>query len=194
MWQRFTERTRRIIFFAQEEASRCGKNEVGSEHLLLGLIREMDSAGGRILTSLGADVASLRRDLATKADPNVVAKEMQLTQDAKRVIDLAYEAARRLSHNYIGTEHLLLGMTGEDAGAAGRALAKQGVDYDKVYAEVLKIRQNEGERRTIRILNLQTSSGPVSIPLDAVRSVTVTGAFGTFEGTIESITERNAAE
>jgi hypothetical protein len=117
MWQRFTERARRVVFFAQEEATRFGRNKVDTGHLLLGLVRENDNVAARILERrLGISLSSIRQETEkqlTRGDA-VPGQDMQLTPRAKRMIDLAYEEARNLSNNYIGTEHLLLGLILEE--------------------------------------------------------------------------------
>src|SRR4051812_47847027 len=138
MWQRFTERARRVVFFAQEEAARLGENYVGTEHLLLGLVRESDSVAARILDRLGVPLGRIRADIerqVTRGHGNL-GQDMQLTPRAKRVIDLAYEEARRLNNNYIGTEHLLLGLIYEGDGLAARVLVKQGANLARVRREV----------------------------------------------------------
>jgi hypothetical protein len=131
MWQRFTERARRVVFFAQEEAARLGENYVGTEHLLLGLVRENDNVAARILEGrLGISLSSIRQETekqVTRGPGNLGqagtrAAGGQLTPRAKRMVDLAYEEARNLSNNYIGTEHLLLGLIREEV---DRAQAEQ---------------------------------------------------------------------
>src|SRR6185369_4229853 len=98
MWQRFTERARRIIFFAQEEAARIGENYVGPEHILLGLVRENDSVAARILDRLDVPLGRIRSEIERQMPHGQVklGQDMQLTPCAKRVIDLAYEEAREL--------------------------------------------------------------------------------------------------
>ncbi len=145
MWQRFTERARRVVFFAQEEAGRLGENYVSTEHLLLGLVRESDSAAGRILDRLGVSLGRIRSEIerqVTRGDGKI-SQDMQLTPRAKRVIDLAYDEARQLNHNYIGTEHLLLGLIREGEGLAGRVLAKLSVDLERARHEVMAIKDAE---------------------------------------------------
>src|ERR1051325_8496512 len=118
MWQRFTERARRVVFFAQEEAGRLGENYVSTEHLLLGLIRENDSVAARVLDRMGVSLGRIRSEVerqVSRGDARL-GSDMQLTPCGKRVIDLAYHEARQLSCEYIGTEHLLLGLIGEDKG------------------------------------------------------------------------------
>src|SRR5438445_2915753 len=99
MWQRFTERARRVVFFAQEEAGRLGENYVGPEHLLLGLVRENDSVAARILDRMGIALSRIRIEVErqiTRGDGRF-GQDMQLTPRAKRVIDLAYDDARQLN-------------------------------------------------------------------------------------------------
>ena len=152
MWQRFTERARRVVFFAQEEAARLGENYVGTEHLLLGLVRESDSVAARILDRLGVPLGRIRSDIerqVTRGHGNL-GQDMQLTPRAKRVIDLAYEEARQLNNNYIGTEHLLLGLIREGDGLAARVLVKLGADLERTRREVYAMQEGESQQATSR--------------------------------------------
>ena len=145
MWQRFTERARRVVFFAQEEAGRLGENYVSTEHLLLGLVRENDSVAARILDRMGVSLGRIRSEIerqVTRGDGRL-GQDMQLTPRAKRVIDLAYDEARNLNNNYIGTEHLLLGLIREGEGLAGRVLQKLGVDLERTRREVTSLQDGE---------------------------------------------------
>ncbi|MDH7602503.1 MAG: ATP-dependent Clp protease ATP-binding subunit [Armatimonadota bacterium] len=145
MWQRFTERARRVVFFAQEEAGRLGENYVGTEHLLLGLVRETDSVAARILDRMGVSLGRIRSEIerqVTRGDGRL-GQDMQLTPRAKRVIDLAYDEARSLNNNYIGTEHLLLGLIREGEGLAGRVLQKLGVDLERTRREVMALQEGD---------------------------------------------------
>ncbi|MGC8667111.1 MAG: ATP-dependent Clp protease ATP-binding subunit [Chthonomonadales bacterium] len=145
MWQRFTERARRVVFFAQEEAGRLGENYVSTEHLLLGLVRENDSVAARILDRMGVSLGRIRSEIerqVTRGDGRL-GQDMQLTPRAKRVIDLAYDEARQLNNNYIGTEHLLLGLIREGEGLAGRVLAKLGVDLERTRREVMALQDTD---------------------------------------------------
>src|ERR1051325_3032449 len=118
MWQRFTEQARRIVFFAQEEAIKLGQDEVCTEHFLLGLVRENDTVAAKTLESLGVSLDQIRDEVETRAERGEgrLRMNLQLSPRGKRVIDLAYDEARQLWNNYIGTEHLLLGLLceGED--------------------------------------------------------------------------------
>jgi hypothetical protein len=137
-WRRFTERARRVVFFAQEEAMRLGDNSVGAEHLLLGLVRENDSVAARILDRLGVPLGRIRSDIERQVTRGhgALGQNMQLTPRCKRVIELAREEARQLNNNYIGTEHLLLGLIREREGSAARVLIKLGADLDRTRREV----------------------------------------------------------
>ena len=146
MWQRFTERARRAIFFAQEEAGRLGENYVSTEHLLLGLTRENDSAAARILDSMHISLAKIRQYMENQVTRGEgrLGQDMQLTPRAKRAIDLAYDEARSLDNNYIGSEHLLLGLLLEGEGLAGRVLADLGAEHDRA-KEIVKRMQATGQ-------------------------------------------------
>ena len=145
MWQRFTERARKVVFYAQEEAGKLGENYVSTEHLLLGLVRENDSVAARILDRLDVAPARIRSDIERQVSrgDGRLGQDMQLTPRAKRVIDLAYDEARLLNNNYIGTEHLLLGMIREGEGLAGRILTNLGVDLDRTRHEVKHLQEKK---------------------------------------------------
>jgi ATP-dependent Clp protease ATP-binding subunit ClpC len=150
MWQRFTERARKVVFYAQEEAQKFGEGYVSTEHLLLGLVRENDSVAARVLDKLGVSLNRVRAEVEKQlprgdARPN---QDMTLTPRAKRVIDLAYDEARNLNNNYIGTEHLLLGLIREGDGLAGRVLAKLGVELEKARREVMGLQDNDTQQKS----------------------------------------------
>ena len=150
MWQRFTERARKVVFYAQEEAGRLGENYVSTEHLLLGLVRENDSVAARILDRIGVSLGRIRSEIERQVarGDGRLGQDMQLTPRAKRVIDLAYDEARQLNNNYIGTEHLLLGLIREGEGLAGRVLSKLGVDLDRTRREVMHLQEGGPEGST----------------------------------------------
>ncbi|MFI5384661.1 MAG: ATP-dependent Clp protease ATP-binding subunit [Fimbriimonadales bacterium] len=138
------------MFYAQEEAQKFGEGYVSTEHLLLGLVRESDSVAARVLEKLGVSLNRIRAEVEKQlprgdARPS---QDMTLTPRAKRVIDLAYDEARNLNNNYIGTEHLLLGLIREGDGLAGRVLAKLGVELEKARREVMALQDNESQTKT----------------------------------------------
>jgi len=150
MWQRFTERARKVVFYAQEEAQKFGEGYVSTEHLLLGLVRETDSVAARVLERLEVSLSRIRAEVE-KQLPRGEARpssDMTLTPRAKRVIDLAYDEARNLNNNYIGTEHLLLGLIREGDGLAGRVLAKLGVELERARREVMALQDNDTQTRS----------------------------------------------
>ena len=146
MWQRFTEQSRRVVFFAQEEAGKLGEHYVSTEHLLLGLLRTNDNVASRVLGRLGIGIDDLRQLLERQVKRSTAsAGDMQLTPRAKAVIDLAGEEARLLGNKYIGTEHLLLGMIREGEGLAGRVLLSRDVTIERTRAVIVAL-QAEHQR------------------------------------------------
>ncbi len=148
MWTQFTERARRIIFFAQEEAGRLGENHVSTEHILLGLLREDDSAAAHMLRALGVSQSILKVQLeqCLKKGKGKLGQDIELTPRAKRVIDLAYDESRMLGTNYIGTEHLLLGLIREGEGMAGVVLGSLGIELVAARSEIQKILEKTNEK------------------------------------------------
>ena len=147
MWEPFTERARRSIVLAQEEAQRLGNNYIGTEHILLGIISEGESLAAKVLESLGVNLAKVRQEVEAIVGRGgqTVQQEMVFTPRAKRVIELAFEEARQLNHNYIGTEHLLLGLIREGEGVAARVLTNLGVDPAKVRLQTTSLLGAEGQ-------------------------------------------------
>jgi len=140
-FDKFTERARRVLTLAQEEALRFNHNYIGTEHLLLGLVREGEGVAAKVLANLGVELNKVRSTvefIIGRGDRGVVG-EIGLTPRAKKVIELAVDEARRLGHHYIGTEHILLGLVREGEGIAAGVLESLGVSLDKVRAEVTRI-------------------------------------------------------
>jgi RimJ/RimL family protein N-acetyltransferase len=152
MWQRFTERARKAVFYASEEAMRHGEAYVGTEHLFLGLLRGGDCVACRVIQALGADLAAIQRDIESQLpqEEGRADTDMALTPRAKRTIDLAYDEARRLDNDFIGTEHVLLGLIAERAGLAARVLEKHGVFLDAARAEVVELQGASANQPTRR--------------------------------------------
>ena len=147
MWEPFTERARRSIVLAQEEAQRLGNNYIGTEHILLGIISEGESLAAKVLETLGVNLSKVRQEVEAIVGRGgqTVQQEMVFTPRAKRVIELAFEEARQLNHNYIGTEHLLLGLIREGEGVAARVLTNLGVDPAKVRVQTTSLLGAEGQ-------------------------------------------------
>ena len=162
-FDKFTDRARKVLTLAQDEAQRFNHNYIGTEHLLLGLVREGEGVAARVLENMNVELAKVRTAvefIIGRGDRPVVG-EVGLTPRAKRVIELAIDEARRLGHNYIGTEHLLLGLVREGEGIAAGVLESLGVNLDKVRHEV------------IRVLSQSSSAGPAPEVKRASKTPTV---------------------
>ncbi|OQX82089.1 MAG: hypothetical protein B6D56_00785 [Candidatus Omnitrophica bacterium 4484_70.1] len=139
MFNRFTERARKVLVLAKEEARRFNHDYIGTEHILLGLIREGEGVACAVLQNLGVDLNRLRRELERLISPGSIATiggDLPFTPRAKKALELAAEEARNLGHNYIGTEHILLGLLREEEGLAAQVLYSLGVDLRKVRDEI----------------------------------------------------------
>ena len=141
MFERFTEKAIKVIMLAQEEARRLGHNFVGTEQILLGLIGEGTGVAAKVLKSMGVNLKDARVEVEKiiGRGSGFVAVEIPFTPRAKRVLELSLEEARQLGHNYIGTEHLLLGLIREAEGVAARVLENLGVDLAKVRTQVIRM-------------------------------------------------------
>ena len=141
MFERFTEKAIKVIMLAQEEARRLGHNFVGTEQVLLGLIGEGTGIAAKTLKSMGVNLKDARVEVEKiiGRGSGFVAVEIPFTPRAKRVLELSWDEARQLGHNYIGTEHLLLGLIREGEGVAARVLENLGVDLNKVRSNVVKM-------------------------------------------------------
>ena len=162
-FDKFTDRARKVLTLAQDEAQRFNHNYIGTEHLLLGLVREGEGVAARVLENMNVELPKVRTAvefIIGRGDRPVVG-EVGLTPRAKRVIELAIDEARRLGHNYIGTEHLLLGLVREGEGIAAGVLESLGVNLDKVRHEV------------IRVLSQSSSAGPTPETKRASKTPTV---------------------
>ena len=141
MFERFTEKAIKVIMLAQEEARRLGHNFVGTEQVLLGLIGEGTGVAAKTLKAMGVTLKDARVEVEKiiGRGSGFVAVEIPFTPRAKRVLELSWDEARQLGHNYIGTEHLLLGLIREGEGVAARVLENLGVDLNKVRSNVIKM-------------------------------------------------------
>ncbi|MFA5146182.1 MAG: ATP-dependent Clp protease ATP-binding subunit [Candidatus Omnitrophota bacterium] len=142
MFNRFTERARKVILLAKEEAKRFNHDYIGTEHILLGLVREGEGVAAAVLASFGLSSDKIRLEVEKLVQPGpstVISGDIPFTPKAKKVIELAMEEARALGHNYIGTEHLLLGLIREGEGVASQVLMNSGLELDKVREEVMNL-------------------------------------------------------
>ncbi len=164
MFERFTEKAIKVIMLAQEEARRLGHNFVGTEQVLLGLIGEGTGVAAKTLKTMGVTLKDARVEVEKiiGRGSGFVAVEIPFTPRAKRVLELSLDEARQLGHNYIGTEHLLLGLIREGEGVAARVLENLGVDLNKVRSNVIKML---GETKpTQAAATASTSSGKTKTP------------------------------
>lgn len=146
MFNRFTERARKVILLAKEEAKRFNHDYIGTEHILLGLVREGEGVAAAVLASFGLSPDKIRLEVEKLVQPGpatVVSGDLPFTPKAKKVIELAIDEARSLGHNYIGTEHLLLGLIREGEGVASQVLMNSGLELDKVREEVMNLLGSE---------------------------------------------------
>ena len=164
MFERFTEKAIKVIMLAQEEARRLGHNFVGTEQVLLGLIGEGTGVAAKTLKSMGVNLKDARVEVEKiiGRGSGFVAVEIPFTPRAKRVLELSWDEARQLGHNYIGTEHLLLGLIREGEGVAARVLENLGVDLNKIRTNVVKM-LGESKSQTV-------SSGGGSAPTSKVKT------------------------
>jgi len=141
MFERFTDRARRSVVLAQEEARMLNHNYIGTEHLLLGIIHEGEGAGARAVESLGIPLEAVRQQVE-----EIIGKggspaggHISFTPRAKKVLELSLREALQLGHNYIGTEHILLGLVREGEGVAAQVLQKLGLDLKRVREQVIQV-------------------------------------------------------
>ncbi len=142
MFNRFTERARKVIVYAKEEARRFNHDYIGTEHLLLGLIREGEGVAAAVLQKLGLDLETIRIEVEKMVQPGPqtqVLGDIPFTPRSKKALELSAEEARSLGHNYIGTEHLLLGLVKEGEGMAYRVLLNLGLDLARLRNEVMEL-------------------------------------------------------
>jgi len=141
VFERFTDRARRVVVLAQEEARMLDHNYIGTEHILLGLIGEGEGVAAKALESLGISLEAVRQEVeeiigrGQQAPPGHIA----FTPRAKKVLELALREAQQLGHNYVGTEHILLGLIREGEGVAAQVLVKLGADLERVRQQVIQL-------------------------------------------------------
>src|SRR5437868_4986694 len=146
MFERFTDRARRVVVLAQEEARMLNHNYIGTEHILLGLAREGEGVAARALESLGISLEAVRQQVEEIIGQGQQAPSghIQFTPRTKKVLELSLREAQQLGHNYIGTEHILLGLIREGEGVAAQVLVK-GADLNRVRQQVLQLLSGEGK-------------------------------------------------
>jgi len=161
-FDKFTARARQVLTLAQEEATRFNHNYIGTEHLLLGLVREGEGVAAKVLANLGVELNRVRSavEFIIGRGDRMIVGEIGLTPRAKTVIELAVDEARRLGHHYIGTEHLLLGLVREGSGIAAGVLESLGVNLEKVRVQTIQVLSQLGSAAA----TIEDATGP---PADA---------------------------
>ena len=148
MFERFTERARQVVVLAQDEARTLKHNYIGTEHILLGLLREEEGLAARVLDALDITVEEVRAQVAriVGQGDEVTTGQIPFTPRAKKVLELALREALSLGHNYIGTEHILLGLVRENEGVAARILLDFDADAEKIRNEIIRMLSGPGRR------------------------------------------------
>ena len=152
MFERFTERARQVVVLAQDEARRLNHNYIGTEHILLGLIREGEGVAAKALESLGISLEAVRQQVEEIIGRGQQAPSghIPFTPRAKKVLELSLREAQQLGHNYIGTEHILLGLIREGDGVAAQVLASSGVDFNRARQQVIELLHGRSARQAPR--------------------------------------------
>ena len=141
MFERFTERARQVVVLAQDEARRLGHRAIGTEHLLLGLLREEEGLAARVLGAMGIELEHVRAEvvrIAGESEPHGSTGQIPFTEEAKSTLELALRDALAMGHNYIGTEHVLLGLAAQQEGVAAEIL-EQAVGQERIRDEVMRM-------------------------------------------------------
>ncbi len=197
-FDRFTERARKVLTLAQEEAQRFNHNYIGTEHLLLGLVREGEGVAAKVLSNLGIELTKVRSavEFIIGRGERTVQGEIGLTPRAKKVIELAVDEARRLGHHYIGTEHLLLGLIREGEGIAAGVLESLGVNLEKVRSEVIKVLTQSGsgphagERRSSKTPTIDQLGIDLTAQARAQQLDPIVGRDGEIERVLQVLSRR----
>jgi ATP-dependent Clp protease ATP-binding subunit ClpC len=188
LFERFTERARQVVVLAQDEARALKHNYIGTEHILLGLLREEEGLAARVLESLDITVEEVRAQVAriVGQGDEVTTGQIPFTPRAKKVLELALREALSLGHNYIGTEHILLGLVRENEGVAARILLDFDADAEKIRNEI--IRMLSGPRSPP--VRRERRSGREDEELEAARPVRPQPDEGCVEGKLDPVVGR----
>src|SRR5438309_8807753 len=145
-FERFTERAKKVLTLAQEEAERSHHSYIGTEHLLLGLLREGEGLAAKVLANLGVEIGKVRQTIESVLGRNerIIIQQIIPTSRVKKVIEISFEEARRMGHNYVGTEHLLLGLLIEGEGIAAHVLDDLGANLETVRGEIDRLLHESG--------------------------------------------------
>ena len=197
-FEKFSERARRVLSLPQEEAQRFNHNYIGTEHILLGLVRETEGVAARVLSSLSVDLSKVRSavEFIIGRGEKPAQGEIGLTPRAKKVVELAVDEARRMNHTYIGTEHLLIGLLREGEGVAAGVLESLGVTLDKVRAETHRILSHtsgtgsQGSRSTSKTPTLDQLGIDLTVAAKADKLDPVVGREKEIERMVQILSRR----
>ena len=162
-FERFTERAKKVLTLAQEEAERSHHSYIGTEHLLLGLLREGEGLAAKVLNNLGVEINKVRSTIESVLGRNerIIIQQIIPTSRVKKVIEISFEEARRMGNNYVGTEHLLLGLLIEGEGIAAHVLEDLGANLEKVRGEIERLLHESGLEEDSK----ETQKKPSKTPL-----------------------------
>jgi ATP-dependent Clp protease ATP-binding subunit ClpC len=164
VFERFTERAKQVVVLAQDEARALRHNYIGTEHILLGLLREEEGLAARVLESLDITVEEVRAQVARIIGPGdepIVSGQIPFTPRAKKVLELSLREALALKHNYIGTEHILLGLVRENEGVAARILLDFDADAEKIRSEIMRVLSGPGGPGLVHTETVQRRAGRI---------------------------------
>jgi ATP-dependent Clp protease ATP-binding subunit ClpC len=197
-FEKFSERARKVLTSAQEEAQRLNHSYIGPEHVLLGLLKEEEGIGAKVLTNLGASLTKIRSavEFILSQGEKANVGEIGLSPGAKRAIELAIDEARYLGHNYIGTEHILLGLLREGSGIAARVLDSFGITLERARAEIGRVlEQGSARPKAARSSTRTPALDQLSIDLTTLaregKLDPVIGRFNEIERVIQILSRRN---
>ena len=181
MFERFTDRARKVMALANQEAQRFNHEYIGTEHILLGLVKEGNGVGANVLRNLDVDVKKLRLEIEklVKSGPDMVTMgKLPQTPRAKKVIEFAIEEARSLNHNYVGTEHILLGLLRESEGVAAQVLMNLGLKLEDVRQEVLNLLGAGVEDNTYQSMGMKMNPAAAKAAQTAKSKTPALDSFG----------------
>jgi ATP-dependent Clp protease ATP-binding subunit ClpC len=189
----FTERVRKILSMAREESARLHHEYVGTEHILLGLVKEGEGVATEILRTLGVDVQAVTRHVEKVVRAGRASRtpgpDLPYTSRAKKVLELAMTEAATMRHSYVGSEHLLLGMLAEEKGIAAQVLGEAGVTLDAARSQVLRILASPGAPRRMASANDERSGALKSRPVERIEVILHYADGRRFEGSFASVGE-----
>jgi ATP-dependent Clp protease ATP-binding subunit ClpC len=191
MFERFTDRARKVMALANQEAQRFNHEYIGTEHILLGLVKEGNGVAANVLKNMDVDLKKLRLGIEklVKSGPDMVTMgKLPQTPRAKKVIEYAIEEARSLNHNYVGTEHILLGLLRETEGIAAQVMMNLGLKLEDVRQEVLNLLGAGGEDNTYNSMGMKMNP---SVPQSAVKTKSKTPALDSFGRDLTELAAKN---